>query len=238
VGPFYFIEVGPFCLIVHSFIIDLTNIHGENSAFLQTAAENIRREVGRLYSPGMDIEKTRHISLFALAPMPLLIYLGWQLGNKIPVELYQRHRDTEDWTWKAPDGQSVVYEFRLLKKGTKRSNVALILSLSGIISTESLPPDIDDSFYIYEITLVGLTPAPTFLRTKEALMGFKNIYQSSLRAIMRDHGTFTAMHLFPAVPAPIAVLCGRELLSKVDPTLRVYDYDKTKVGFNFALEVN
>ena len=43
--------------------------------------------------------------------------------------------------------------------------------------------------------------------------------------------------LFPAVPAPVAVLCGRERLPKVHPALHVYDYDKNAGGFTFQLEV-
>jgi len=219
------------------FIIDLSNIHGNDAAFMQTATHNITREIERLYAPGMDIERTRHISLFALAPIPLLVFLGRQLSNKIPVDLYQRHRDTESWTWKT-SGELVVYQFRLLRTGTERSKAALILSLSGVISISDLPPEIDETFYIYEITLEGMTPAPAFLRTKQDLAGFKDTYQACLRTIMRNHGVLEAVHLFAAVPAPIAVLCGRELLPKVDPKLLVYDYDKCMGGFNFIMEVN
>jgi hypothetical protein len=40
------------------------------------------------------------------------------------------------------------------------------------------------------------------------------------------------------VPAPVAVLCGRELFPKVDPVLLVYDGDKRKGGFNLIMRVN
>ncbi len=58
------------------YVIDLTNIHGDGDAFYEATMQTIKHEVERLYAPGMEIEQTRHISLFALAPMPLLIYLG------------------------------------------------------------------------------------------------------------------------------------------------------------------
>jgi hypothetical protein len=61
------------------YVIDLTNIHGDDDAFNQAAMQTIKHEVERLYAPGMEVEQTRHISLFALAPMPLLVYLGSQL---------------------------------------------------------------------------------------------------------------------------------------------------------------
>ena len=211
------------------YVIDLTDLDVEENALIPVAAENIKRELARLYAPGMDVEHTRHISLFALAPIPLLAFLGSQLSNKIPVEPYQRHRDTEDWVWKE-DGDPVEYTFQQLRPGQSREHVALLLSLSGKIHVESLPPEIDDTFSVYEIMLTRMDPNPTYLRLRQDLINFKGTYQSSLRTILRDHGNIDVIHLFPAVPAPIAVLCGRELFPKVDPGLLVYDYDKTRSG--------
>ncbi len=51
-------------------------------------------------------------------------------------------------------------------------------------------------------------------------------------------GSTDELDLFPAVPAPVAVLCGRETLPKIHPALRVYDYDKTQGGFTYQLTVN
>ncbi|WAC06752.1 MAG: SAVED domain-containing protein [Thermodesulfobacteriota bacterium] len=219
------------------FVIDLTSFGEESPAFFQLASEEIKRRIDSLYAPGMNADRTRHISLFALAPIPLLIFLGKQLSNKIAVDPYQRHRDTEDWVWKT-SGEPVTYRFNRLRYGTDISKVALVLSLSGVIHLNDLPAEINDRFYVYEITLGIPSPNPTFLKTREALTEFKNIYQLSLRSIMRDHGTeLRAIELFPAVPAPVAIICGRELLPKVDPALKIYDFDKAKGGFIFKLEV-
>lgn len=219
------------------YIIDLTNLNVEEKTFVETAAEAIRREVERLYAPGMDLEQTRHISLFALAPIPLLVFMGNQLSNKVPVDLYQRHRDTEDWVWKS-SGKPAEYKFQKLRDGHERDCVALLLSLSGKIHADTLPPEINDAYTLYEITLAEDDPKPTYLRLREDLTNFKEIYQTALRSILRDHGNIESLHLFPAVPAPVAILCGRELLPKVDPRLLVYDYDKKANGFRLVLKVN
>jgi hypothetical protein len=219
------------------YVIDLTTINAEGDAFIKTAAQEIDRKVSHLYESGMDVEVTRHISLFALAPMPLLIHLGNRLSNKIPVDAYQRHRDTEDWVWK-DTGNPVDYKFETIQTGTARERVALILSLSGKIHRSSLPSQIDDSFSIYEITLASMQPNPMHLRLREDLVRFREIYQAALRSILRDHGNIGEIHLFPAVPAPVAITCGRELFPKVDPSLIVYDYNKRSGGFTKVLEVN
>jgi hypothetical protein len=218
-------------------VIDLTSIHGDGTSFIDTASAEIKRCIERLYEPGMDVHETRHISLFALAPIPLLVFLGNQLSNKVPVDVFQRHRDTEDWVWKS-SGTPVDYRFEKVREGTDSATVALLLSLSGKVHLESLPKEIGAQFTIYELTLSTIDPSPTFLRLKDDLTRFKETYQVALRTIARECGQITAIHLFPAVPAPIAVLCGRELLPKVDPRLLVYDYDKRVGGFTLAIGVN
>jgi hypothetical protein len=218
-------------------IIDLTGIEAEGQAFLDAAVETISRKVQNICAVGSDVLESRHISLFALAPIPLLIHLGRELGNKVTVEVFQRHRDTEDWAWKET-GDPVRYRVEKLRHGGERTRVALVISLSGKVHIDVLPKEIDSRFTVYELTLDGTEPAPTYLRMREDAERFKQAYQALLRQILRDHGQIEELHLFPAVPAPIAVLCGREVLPKVDPTLLVYDYDKRKDGFQLTMKVN
>jgi hypothetical protein len=218
-------------------LIDLTAINSEGKAFIEEACRCIKQKVERLYEPGMDVHETRHISLFALAPIPLLIYLGSQLSNKVPVDVFQRHRDTEDWVWKG-SGTPAEYRFDQIHEGRGGGRIALILSLSGKIKPEALPSKIDETFTIYELTLANMEPNPTYLRQRDDLTRFKDAYQAALRTIAREGGQCDVIHLFPAVPAPVAVFCGRELLPKVDPKLLVYDFDKRQGGFTPIIEVN
>jgi len=218
-------------------VIDLTGITGEGPSYWDTAMQCIRQRVQELYEPGMDGHRTQHISLFALAPIPLLVYLGSRLSNKIPVKLYQRHRDTETWAWES-DGEPVQYRFHLRQDGSDRSRVGLLLALSGAIDLATIPEEIRSGAYLYEITLAGGVPRPQFLRLYQDLLNFKDVYETSRRTILRDHRAVPELHLFPAVPAPIAVTCGRELLPGVDPAIIVYDNDKTKGGFTYILRIN
>jgi SMODS-associated and fused to various effectors sensor domain/HNH endonuclease len=215
--------------------IDLSGFDDTSSGFIEAAQHEIAGRVQRFFEPGGAGHKAQHLSVFPLAPIPLLVFFGRQLSNKVPSEVHQRHRDTEDWTWKKT-GTPVSYVVRRRKIGS-RDKVALMLSLSGTIPLKAIPQSIRESSTIYEITLRGQDPAPTFLRLRQDLEGFRVAFQEVIGTILKNHGLVPSVDLFPAVPAPVAVLCGRELLPKVHPRLRVYDYDKTTNGFTFKLEV-
>jgi SMODS-associated and fused to various effectors sensor domain len=135
-------------------------------------------------------------------------------------------------------GKAVNYMIRTIRRESDPSRVALLLSLSGTIHLSTLPSTIDESFSVYEITLVGITPNPTDLRLRQNLMNFQRMYQQMLGMILKDHPNLEEISLFPAVPAPVAVLCGRELLPKVHPSLLVDDFNRQKRGFTPTLRIN
>lgn len=204
--------------------------------FLQNAMEIIEKKARTAYeAEGLNGGEIGHVSVFAIGSIPLLVYLGSQLSNKVPTDLYQRHRDTQDWLWR-PEPGKVRYVQRLVREGTDSSLVALILSLSGKLTINQLPEL--EGFYIYEITLDGQLPSTDFLRSKSDLEGFRSQFQEFLGLVRAEHSSATEIHLFPAVPAPVAVICGRELLHKIPPSLNVYDRDRGSSGFRFVMEVS
>jgi hypothetical protein len=221
------------------FVIDLTSYGDENrEEYYELASQEIRKQIARIYDSGMDVERTRHISLFALAPIPLLVFLGSCLSNKITVEFYQRHRTGDQpWKWKT-DGDLVRYDIHKRRGGTDQTQVVLMLSLSGAINEKSLPAEIDGRFTVYEIALSDQTPSVEFLRQRRDLEEFRIVYRHFLAKLMKEHPDVKQLHIFPAVPAPVAVACGHDLLSKVHPSLLVYDYDRKAGGFTMGLNVN
>lgn len=218
------------------YLIDLSGISERDPGYYSLASAEVEREVRRLYAPSLDGERMEHISLFALAPIPLLVYLGSRLSDKVPVDLFQRHRDSEDWTWKT-EPRTARYTFECVRHGAAPGNVALLLSLSGTIELDQLPDSIGADFWIYELRLQG-TPNPLFMRARTDLDAFRQSYQQALREIEKHHDGLAELHLFPAVPAPAAVACGRERSSKTDPSFVIYDQDRTQGGFVRTLRID
>ncbi len=220
----------------HSIEIDLQQLsHEINANYWIAAKSSIDDIVGRLIAPGITKAEIKHMSIFALARIPILMYLGNAIGDKVNTDFYQRHRDEPaNWRWRK--GNSIAFETRQIQAGSDQKRVALVLSLSGKITRQSLPAGIDDNYYIYEITPANIEPGRSIFQTVESLRAFQQEYQSSLRAIEANHGLKGDLHLFSAIPAPIAVICGRELLKDISPKLHVYD--KMENGYELTLTIN
>jgi len=217
--------------------IDLTQFAGDgDSAYWKTMSDTVEGQLNKLFNFGIEKEKVGHISVFAIGPIPLLVHLGFTIGNKIPIQIYQRHRDTQNWVWKKDD-KVISYETKKLSEKKSRTDVVLLLSLSGKINSNDIPESVKD-YTIYEITLNNCNPNPEFLNSRNDLEEFRKEYRSFLSNLKQEMKDIERIHFLPAIPAPVAVHCGRELFKKVYPTLLVYDYDKKSEGFNLIYEEN
>lgn len=221
-------------------VIDLTELGDEKAGpRYEVAAERIVEEATRLYANGSGLRQTNHLSVFGLAPIPLLIALGNALSNKVKTDFFQCHRNKPNrWTWFEGEDSSVDYVVREHRKGLDAQNVALVLSLSGTIDPVTLPTAISERSSLYEITLAEQVPNTGFLRQRVDLDAFRETYRQFLADLRRNHPDLRELHVFPAVPAPVAIACGFDLLPKVDPTLVVYDNVMKDGGFIERLKVN
>ena len=216
--------------------MDFTNRPGRGAQnFWESFADEIRARVARELADGNDRARPEHISIFALGPIPLLLVLGKSIGNTISGDLFQRHRDTENWKWKLEDGNSLDYQTREVK-GVDSNNVALVISLSGKVHEDEVYKVFEKKPDFYEISIES--PNPGFLSHKSRLSKFRDVYRNLLSLIRDRHGEEAVIHLFPAIPAPVAVLCGRELLPKSDPKMIVYDNEKDQGGYLPILRIN
>lgn len=183
------------------------------------------------------LKEIQHVSVFAIGPIPLLIKLGHSLSNKIPTSIFQRHRSPENWMWPT-EGYVADFDIRKLKDGSDNKKVAVLLSLSGFVQHEHIPKEVMANYHVYEIFLMNEKPNPMFLTHPDTLERFKKAYKNLIATLQSDHRGLKEISLFPAIPAPVAILCGRELLKKVHPSLVVYDMDKKSGGFYQTLTVN
>lgn len=216
--------------------LDLSSLSDNASWYDVGARDSMAGFIENFYrEPPSGIRPT-HVSVYALGPIPLLVQLGASLTNKIETDFYQKHRMRGTWKWEDGSG-TVEYSVQKIREGTNPVKVAMILSLSGKIHLTSV--DIGDEYSVYEIEVKDGDNGPNFLflRTHADLISFRKTYAQLIAKIVSEHAGVTEIHLYPAIPAPIAVTCGFDLLPKVHPNLVVYDADKTKGGFINTLTV-
>ena len=164
----------------------------------------------------------RHLSVFALSRIPLLVYLGYKLGDKVPTSIYQKHRGaTETWAWSTIEPEE-KFEVHCIRKH-ESSNVTLLLSLSGSIDPSALPAAITGNSNVYEIRPVNTVPNRNILINRTSLENFTGIYHSFLSQLEATHKDCQNIALFPAIPVSAALVIGRGLMRDAQPSLTVYD---------------
>jgi hypothetical protein len=193
---------------------------------------NLQLQFNRRIKPRVagsgDVE---HLSIFAFAPIPLLIELGRLLSDIPPAEVYQLHREPPDWKWQ--EGPE-IFEFFIEEPSVANATVALNLSLSANIdncriSAVFLGKDLS----IWRMSIA--TPHNDFLKSREQLRLFRQQFRLLLDRVKARHGQDVVLHLFPAVPVSVAVEIGRVWMPKADLPLCIYDQNRKLGGFTKAL---
>ena len=206
----------------------------------QAFANEVQRKINRSFDEGIDEEKIKHLSVFAIGPMPLLMFLGKCIGDTVPTDLYQAHRNIDDtnqtWSWSEEEQETeTLYTTNSVWVDENHTNIAIVLSLSGKIRSERYEKFVSENFSVYEITIEN--PSPHFLKSRKQIEVFSREYRKLLNNIQAVHGDSCKVFIIPAVPAPIAVECGRALLPKSDPEIVACEYDD-KNGLRAVLKVN
>lgn len=166
-----------------------------------------------------------HFSVFALAPMPLLVKLGMLLSDIPAAEVYQLHREPADWAWQVEDDNEYIVSRPAEVKGAP----AVILSLSATVVDSRITSVLKEDHSIWKLTLAE--PGNDYLKSRAQLSAFRKHFRKMLDEIKAVHGQCIPIHIFPAVPVSVAVEIGRVWMPKADSSLVIYDQNALAGGF-------
>ncbi len=203
--------------------------------FWVTECQNIDEFVRtRLSGLGPDGNTMEHLSVFAIAPIPLLMYFGKLLGDIRTVEVFQRHRDSKSWEWQASTPGEPDYIVEAMRPATtKTPDVIFELSLSDAIDSGSIEKIMGSTKPKYRIAIPE--PNRDYLKSRDQLAAFCEEYRCLLTRIMGDAGKGLTIHLFSAIPVSVAIEIGRMVLPKSDVRIEVYDFNNAVPGWRRAL---
>ncbi len=222
------------------YIIDLTFGAGDGDKnYWEYSTQQIEAKIKEdIKRKGISEDKIEHLSIFALAPIPLLIVLGKAISDTFvnKIGLYQRHRDTQDWHWKKTKETLPSIVVKRPTKCNPNNNVALVLSISDFINSDKFPDHLKENTDVYEITIDG-TPSTHVLKVREQITKFEIHFRETLNEIQKLYGKDKETHVLPAIPAPLAIKVGLTLLPKKEMPLVIYDYNSEYNGLRKVLVV-
>jgi hypothetical protein len=202
-------------------------------AFWEAEAVNLRRLFGTRVRERIDVGEVHHLSVFALAPQPLLVLLGTLIGDITPAEVFQRHREPPGWAWPT---EGPVMDLTVTAPSTAgRNAIALKVALSATVDDSRIRAVLGEDATIWSLT----TPEPhnDLLKRRTDLGQFRVVMRGLLDCIKAEHGADRPLHVFPAMPVATAVELGRVWMPKADVALNIWDERRALGGFREALQV-
>ncbi len=215
--------------------IDLTNLHySADKSSWETATKQIDTVLGSALTIGNDESKAKLFSVFGIAPIPILAYLGFKLGNTIPADIYIKLRE-KPWS-RTSSTPRLEFTVTRPKPEDKSKVIALSVAISGATLKDEIVKHIGRDSPIYEI---GLKKSQVDqIECIEDLEAFRKTYRQIIDEIRERHGKKCQIHLFGAMPTCAAIICGRELIHGVDPSLIMYEHLSQEEGLMPALTIN
>lgn len=215
--------------------IDLRDLPGEASGgegYWSAGMSKIDEVIDGRLGEGVRGEHVSHLSVFAFARLPLLVYLGSRLDDTFEVAIYQRHRRGETWVW--PDGGQDV-RFELDEPPQVHGDEAnLVLNVSGTIHANEMPSEVAvlPAFVLRPDSGV---PGTDTIATRASLEAFTASVRAALSAIEARNKHLRRLHVFGALPLSAAVALGRAHDPHVHPELIIHD--RTGGQYRRALQI-
>ena len=197
----------------------------------QQSIDDAMAQVQQAVASG-DVE---HISVFAIAPVPLLVYLGWHLGDKTPTRLFQKHRDQfAGWSW-SDQAEPVEFEVTTSNEDASAEDVVLGCALTSEVNRASLPAALEGAPVI-EVRPIGESPRPTLFSHEQSLANFGEKWRSALSTAEARFPDAKTWHLVASAPITASIEVGRAFVRDIHPAVTVYE--RTDEAYESVLIVN
>ena len=170
------------------------------------------------YNVGSKINNypNTHFSVFPLAPIPLIMKLGFLMGDKVRANVYQKTKQPDTWEWQSAE---LTNDFKIEEKSFESgAGVAIVLSLTAEIEMEAVLKTADfKTVYILRADRQG----DESIKSEQDLSAFWNKYKELCESLKGEE----ELSVFPAVPVSAAFEMGRRYMVGVYPQMVIYDRD-------------
>ena len=210
--------------------ITLTNslAYDSEKLFWEIESNQIDRAIDKALRRLRETDQVESLSVFALAPQPLLVRLGARLGDLHNVKVYQKHREPDTWQWQEEEEEN---DFLVKEPEDKSKPPVLVFALSAKAIESRVRSRYGDDASIWVITADN--PHNDMLMSSNQLSRFRRLVRKVLDEI-NTSVLYEEIKVFMAMPVACAVELGRVWMPKADK--RMVLYDKNNVLANEDIE--
>lgn len=202
---------------------DITLDRSEKEEWAWAAARSsIDKTVARIYE-AIGGEDVRVISVFAIAPIPVLAYLGSRLDDKAEVALFPRQRidNASAWSWPRDPAPPMRFIVNYESEPSDSEDIVAIMNISGTVNQSRIPAALVDA-PVLSITPDSETPRPDIIESIDTLNEFGAAWRATLATIEARWPRAQRIHIIAAVPTTVAVMIGRYRMRDAHPAFVLY----------------
>lgn len=181
------------------------------------------------------LSKSRHsfpprFAVFSIAPIPLIVHLGFLLSDSVLIRYFKYHVDVQSWQWPDVEPSDVDLDIRVsgLPKDTVQDSCDVVVRVSlsarvGRHETEEVVPESP-----VQIDVQVEDPSLLWIRSLKQVELVGNVFREVLAQIRTRVPHCRQIHLFCAVPAPAALIIGQQINPRMNPPVLVYEYSRQR----------
>lgn len=186
------------------------------------------------------IDKSRDLlprfAVFSLAPIALATHLGFLFSDRVEVRAFQFDRDCSKWSWPTNDDETVQISTAGIPSTPVQDTceVALRISISARVSEADAKAAAPAAEHHVELHVPD--PSKTWLRSGTRLRAATKQIRATLEALRDRFPACSKIHVFAAVPTPVAIALGQAVNPRMDPPVALYEYSRQRSPrYRFAL---
>lgn len=191
------------------------------------------RHIERQWTQFDKTLRDKHISLFAIAPQPLLFKLGYLINRNYNVNVRQSQGSVDNWKWRC-DKQTLKVQTQIVTAEDSSSEPVITFELTAKLSIQELRKEFGNGT-IFRITTDSCSPEA--IKSWRDLRAVIDEYRKVLNTIRESNTQNVKIRIVPIAPVSVSIEAGRQTM-KGDPQITIYDRNYITKKWTAALTLN
>lgn len=204
----------------HRVVLNNTAQPDDNDAYwvsqVNTIRDGLRLCRTQMRRDGIDAP----FAVFPLAEMPALIAFGHAMGDKSKLRIHQFTRHAGSWAFQDPEQEPPAFD-NDVPVSIDRHGIALVVGLTAPIESRRVLSVVGSDLPIANFT--STVTGTEMVYSTKTIENFRREFRNCLTAIENSAPREAPIHLFPCLPASLAVAIGCCIMPKVANPVLIYD---------------